>query len=153
MSQTRLSTEISVDESGPRPLLIQRPIKVRTYDIDSGAHVSNIVYLRWMEDLRNDLFEEHFPFAKLFADGYTPVIASTFIEYKRPVKLFDDPVGLMWIAEISSASIKFRGEVQVAGEARARAAHIGVFIDAKTERPVKLPRYVREKFLEAQKQS
>jgi acyl-CoA thioester hydrolase len=39
-----------------RCLEIEMPIRVRTYDIDSAGHVSNIVYLRWMEDMRLQIF-------------------------------------------------------------------------------------------------
>lgn len=36
-------------------------VKVATYDIDYANHVSNIVYFRWLEDLRLQLLEENFP--------------------------------------------------------------------------------------------
>jgi len=35
-----------------RPFLIEVPLPVRTYDIDFAGIVSNIVYIRWLEDLR-----------------------------------------------------------------------------------------------------
>jgi len=33
-------------------------IRVATYDIDYANHVSNIVYFRWLEDLRLQLLEK-----------------------------------------------------------------------------------------------
>ena len=76
----------------PGYLGIQMKIKVRTYDIDSAGHVSNIVYFRWLEDLRLQLFEEYFSLRSFVEKGYTPVLAASSIEYKRPIKLFDEPI-------------------------------------------------------------
>jgi acyl-CoA thioesterase FadM len=35
-----------------RPLLVELPIVVKTYDIDFANIVHNRVYIRWLEDLR-----------------------------------------------------------------------------------------------------
>ena len=48
-----------------RPLLIEMDIRVRTYDIDSAGHVSNINYLYWMEDMRLEVMERYFPMQPL----------------------------------------------------------------------------------------
>lgn len=33
-------------------------LEVKTYDIAAAGHVNNIVYARWLEDLRNMLFKK-----------------------------------------------------------------------------------------------
>lgn len=71
-----------------RPLEVEIPIKVKTYDIDFAGVVSNIVYIRWLEDLRLKLFDAHLPLHRQIEQGYIPVVAKTQIEYKKPVKLF-----------------------------------------------------------------
>jgi len=38
--------------AAPRAFEISTPIAIRTYDIDFAGIVSNIVYLRWLEDMR-----------------------------------------------------------------------------------------------------
>ena len=38
--------------AGARPLLTEMGITVQPYDIDFAAHVNNVVYVRWIEDLR-----------------------------------------------------------------------------------------------------
>ncbi|MBI2810003.1 MAG: acyl-CoA thioesterase [Candidatus Melainabacteria bacterium] len=129
---------------------IQMKIKVRTYDIDSAGHVSNIVYFRWLEDLRLQLFEEHFSFQSFVEQGYTPVIAASSIEYKRAIKLFDEPVGHMYLSEIRAASIKFYGEIYVGEQLTTRATHTGVFVDIDTMRPRRTPTALIEKFKQAQ---
>ncbi|MEI2691642.1 MAG: hypothetical protein V9H69_18825 [Anaerolineae bacterium] len=45
----------------PQPLEITLSIAVRTYDIDFASIVSNIVYIRWLEDLRLQMLAEYFP--------------------------------------------------------------------------------------------
>ena len=131
---------------------IQMKIKVRTYDIDSAGHVSNIVYFRWLEDLRLQLFEEHFSFEEFVDQGYTPVIAASSIEYKRAIRLFDKPVGHMYLTEIRAASIKFYGEIYVDDQLTTRATHTGVFVDSETMKPRRTPTVVIEKFRRAQEE-
>lgn len=132
-----------------RRFLIEMDIKVRTYDIDSAGHVSNIVYLRWMEDMRLEVLERYFPLKPLIDKGYQPIIASTFIEYKRPVKLFDKPRGSMWLSEIGLASYKFEGQVHLGEQLATHARHTGAFIDIKTGKPRRLPVEFVRRFEEA----
>ncbi|HEY9776933.1 MAG TPA: thioesterase family protein [Planktothrix sp.] len=122
-----------------RPLLIEMDIKVRTYDIDSAGHVSNINYLYWMEDMRLEVIERYFSMKEFLDKGYQPVIAATHIEYKRAIKLFDKPKGFMWISELGNASYKFEGEIYVDGQLTTHATHVGVFVDVVTGKPRRLP--------------
>ena len=48
-------------EEERRALLIERPIVVRTYDIDFANIVHNIVYFRWLEDLRSEILADVLP--------------------------------------------------------------------------------------------
>ena len=36
-----------------RVMELEMPLKVRAYDVDAMGYVSNIVYVRWFEDLRH----------------------------------------------------------------------------------------------------
>ncbi len=121
-------------------------IRVATYDIDYANHVSNIVYFRWLEDLRLQLLEENFPLEELMSQGYMPVLASSSIEYKKAVKLFDRPVGHMWIERLGAASMYFVGEFLVDGQVTTKASHIGLFVDTVSQKPVKIPAQIVEKF-------
>lgn len=122
-----------------RPLMIEMDIKVRTYDIDSAGHVSNIHYLYWMEDMRLEVMERYFPMKPLLEQGYQPVITATHIEYKRAVKLFDKPKGYMWIKEVGKVSYTFEGQIFVGETLATHAIHTGVFVDPVSGRPRKLP--------------
>ncbi|HEY9713127.1 MAG TPA: thioesterase family protein [Chroococcales cyanobacterium] len=140
----------AIENKPVRALEIAVPIKVKTYDIDSAGHVSNIVYLRWMEDLRLELMERHFSYQSFIEAGYQPIIAATEIQYKRAVKLFDRPIGHMWIESLSAASMRFHGEIVVNGEVTTRAFHTGVFVDVTSGRPRRMPQVVIQKFRQAQ---
>jgi len=60
-----------------RPLYIDLPITVKTYDIDFMGIVSNITYVRWMEDLRLRFLEVHYPLQKLISELIVPIITQT----------------------------------------------------------------------------
>lgn len=132
-------TNIISVEPNSRCFEVTKPIKVATYDIDYAGHVSNIAYFRWLEDLRLLLLEEHFPLPKLMADGYMPVLASSSVDYKKAIRLFDRPQGHMWIEKIGWASLEFRGEIKVDGVVTTLARHVGVFVHPETHKPVRLP--------------
>ena len=80
-----------------RPLYIDLPITVKTYDIDFMGIVSNIAYVRWMEDLRLRFLEVHYPLERLLSELVVPVIVQTQIEYKRPIRIHDRVTGSMWM--------------------------------------------------------
>lgn len=122
-----------------RPFEITRQISVSTYDIDYAGHVSNISYFRWLEDMRLQVLDEYCPMDTLMADGFMPILAGSQIQYKRAVKLFDKPVGHMWIGGITAATMTFNAEIEVEGEVYTIASHQGLFISAETQKPTRLP--------------
>jgi len=136
--------------STEKNLHLHHRITVRTYDIDSAGHVSNIAYLRWLEDMRLDLFEKYFPLREFVNTGITPVIASTHIEYKRPIKLFDQPEGFMWVSEMGRASLIMEAELRVDSLVTTVARHVGVFVMLDTGKPVRVPEICRARFAHAQ---
>jgi acyl-CoA thioester hydrolase len=123
-------------------------IRVGTYDIDYAGHVSNQVYLRWCEDLRLELLEEHFPLEELMADGYMPVLVSSAVHYHKPIKLFDRPTGYMWLEKLGSATMEFCGEFKVGDLLTTSVKHTGVFVNSKTMKPTRLPPKIVSKYKE-----
>lgn len=65
---------------------------VHTYDIDFAGHLNNIVYVRWIEQLRTKLFNQYFNLQELLSNNLYPVVISTNITYKKALKLFNKPV-------------------------------------------------------------
>lgn len=101
------------------PLLLQNLIplstelKVNTYDIDIAGHVNNIVYVRWLEDLRNLVFSQICPLEKVLQLNYYPVVAFTEMKYKKQITLFDKPIGKMHIESYSHGIFVLMAEIRV----------------------------------------
>jgi acyl-CoA thioester hydrolase len=125
---------------------VELPIKVKTYDIDFLGHVSNIVYLRWLEDLRLLMLERTLPLQRQIEAGLAPVLLHTDIHYRRPIRLSDSPVGRMWLSGMTAARLVLAAQIVVGGALAAEATQTGVLIDLKTGRPVRLPPEARQVF-------
>lgn len=136
-------------ERPERGLFVEHDITVSTYEIDFAAHVSNIVYLRWFEDMRLKLFEKYFPLKGFLDEGKTPVIACHHIQYRRPIKLFDKPHGLMWISHLGRAMFKIEAELYVDGQITTTVEHEGVFVDLASGKPIRVPERCAKMFRES----
>lgn len=132
---------------GPRALLVELDIRVKTYDVDFVGHVNNIVYIRWLEDLRLHLLDVHYPLEEIRAAGMAPIIVSTNIHYRQGIALEDERVlGRMWIDELERATFHLAAEFRVGEELRCTATQRGTFVDTATMRPVRIPARLREGF-------
>ncbi|MGL4611942.1 MAG: acyl-CoA thioesterase [Trueperaceae bacterium] len=129
-----------------KPFLIEWHFPVRTYDIDFAQHVSNIVYIRWLEDLRLEMMNNYFPLAEVLSKGQAPVLRSTSIDYKQPIILSDKVRGLMWMSEMETTRMTLQAEFYKNDTLAATATQTGVFIDMQSKRPVKVPDALRERF-------
>lgn len=96
-----------------KSIQIEIPLNINTYDIDAAGHVNNIVYLRWLEDLRTKLISSICNFNKLVEEGLYPVVVSTSINYKKPLELFDSPVGTMKLESINHGIFTIKAEIKV----------------------------------------
>ncbi|MHB8077803.1 MAG: acyl-CoA thioesterase [Candidatus Krumholzibacteriia bacterium] len=133
------------DAAARRRLRVELPVRVKWYDVDVAAIVHNAVYIRWLEDLRQQILEDHLPLAEQFAAGYAPVLAHTEIDYRRPITLHDRVLSAMWIPEIGDTRWTARAEFLIDdGPPAAVAMQWGVFFDLKTKRPIPLPAKLRE---------
>lgn len=131
----------------PRPFEVTLQFPVRTYDIDFAGIVSNIVYIRWLEDLRLQVMAEFYPLEQAVKEhGISPVLLRTSIEYKRPLRLFDEPTGRMWMTGAGRARFGLAAEFLTDGRVVAVAEQEGCFIDLVTTRPVRTPKMIRERF-------
>lgn len=105
-------------------ITIRRDLVVNTYDIDVAGHVNNIVYIRWLEDLRNILFKKIFDFNEILSRKYYPVVVSTKIKYKKQIKLLDIVTGSLNLVRhrhgimILSAEIKIDNTIAATADQR-----------------------------------
>ena len=130
-----------------RPLIVSLPFTVKTYDIDFAGHVSNIVYIRWLEDLRLHFLDTYFPLADQMAESYAPILIRTEIDYKRALRLFDTPIeGQMWLSDAGRLKWCLEAEFTLDTEVAAASVQYGVFIDMSTHRPIPLPEPLRSRY-------
>jgi acyl-CoA thioester hydrolase len=124
---------------GSRPLRVMLPINVQTYDIDFAGHVNNQVYVRWLEDLRMELLRRYYPIERLMAEGLAPILASTHIEYKRPLVLGDTPEGEIWVTALGRATCHLHAEIRLGSAICAHAQQRIVMMGLRNNRPARFP--------------
>ncbi|MEM8677527.1 MAG: thioesterase family protein [Cyanobacteria bacterium P01_G01_bin.67] len=124
----------------PKPLEVTLELPVKTYDIDFAGIVSNIVYLRWLEDLRLKILESYLPLEQLMAQGYCPIIASTQIEYKKALRICDRPIGKMWIAQLGKLRCTLQAEIILDSQIVTTAIQTGFFVNLETMHPMAIPK-------------
>lgn len=127
-----------------RALLVEDDIKVSTHEIDFAGHVSNIVYLRWLEDMRLKMFDSFCPLQDFMENGVTPILVSTEIQYKKSIRLFDKPHMKMWLADLGLIRLTIEAEIFLDGELTTSARHVGVFVDIAKMKPVRIPGLFKE---------
>ena len=124
-----------------KPLKIQLEFSPKTYEIDFSGVLSNIVYVKWLEDLRLAMLARYLPLQNLMEKEMVPMIVSTQIQYKSPVVLFDTVLGEAWLRDLGRSSWKLAFVFTIAerGRIAAEADQNGLFINLKTQRPVRVP--------------
>lgn len=122
-----------------RPLLLEKDIQVHGYDIDVLGIVSNIVYVRWFEDLRMHFLDTYYPFQELYQENKSPVLANTKVEYKYPLTIMDQPKGNVWLSNVSKSKWECSFEIRTANKMHAVGVQDGYFIDIDRKRPTRIP--------------
>lgn len=97
-------------------IYVEMPMTVNTYDIDIAGHVNNIVHIRWLEDMRNALCSHIYDLRKLLDINYYLVVTSSEAKYKKPILLFDKPLGKMFLHSYSHGLIVLKAEISVEGQ-------------------------------------
>lgn len=126
--------------------VVERDLPIRTYDIDFAGIVSNIVYIRWLEDLRLAMMAEVYPIARALAEDVAPILLETRIAYEKPVTIHDALKGRMWVTAMGRVKWHLAAEFVVGGEACARAEQVGLFIRLSTRRPIAPPLLLRQRY-------
>jgi acyl-CoA thioester hydrolase len=123
----------------PRPMLVEKRLEVNGYDIDVMGIVSNIVYVRWFEDLRFRFMDTYCPFVDLLRSNRSIVLARTEIGYRRALTIFDRPVGRIWVSGLRRARWEVSLEIESRGKINCRGRQAGYFVDIETKRVVRVP--------------
>ena len=121
---------------------------IYTYQIDFAHHVSNIVYIEWMEIGRIKILE----YIGLGIDilekrNVTPVLIKTEINYRKPLYINDKVEINVWVSNLRNASADLMFDFyNDKKELVAQGKQTGLFIDISTKRPHRINAEEREAF-------
>jgi acyl-CoA thioester hydrolase len=121
----------------------EQTLPIRTYDIDFAGIVSNIVFIRWLEDLRLGLMAKSYPLLRALAEDVAPVLLETRIRYRRPVTIGDPLIGRMRVAGLGPVRWRLAAEFAVGDRIHAEAEQEGLFMRLSTRRPIAIPAPIR----------
>ncbi len=114
---------------------------VHTFQIDINRHVSNVVYVQWLEIGRTRLLEAAgMPIETMQERGFHAILVETTIKHVEPL-FFPDTVTIeVWISDLThvSAWMDFNILSGRTGKVAARARQRGVFVGRETNRPYRL---------------
>jgi acyl-CoA thioester hydrolase len=129
-----------------KPLAVELQLPVKTYDIDFAGIVSNIVYVRWLEDLRLEMLSRFFPLVEQLENGIAPMILQTKIDYKQAIQMADRPIGKMWVESLESLRWIVSAEISITGKTAAIAQQTGIFINLENKRPIRIPAQLQQQY-------
>lgn len=115
------------------------PIVVKSYEIDVMGIVSNINYIKYFEDIRSEFLERYYPYDQMVKAGISPILMHTEIDYKRPLTIYDKPVGKAWVTKMERMRWEFRFEISTQDCMHATGLQRGAFFDMNHNRPVPVP--------------
>ncbi len=127
---------------------VKYDLEVYTYQIDIVHHLSNIVYIEWMEVGRLKLLEAiGLPVEQLELKGMLPVLTETHIRYRKPIYFGDKVHGEVWISELGAASAILKFAFYKNGNILAAEGwQKGLFINTATKKPHRLTPEERMRF-------
>ena len=121
-----------------RKLVAERNFEVNGYDIDAMGIVSNIVYIRWFEDLRTDFINQYMPYSDMMNQQISPILMNTEAEYKTPITIHDKPVGRCYLVKASKLR-EFEFEIESEDAVHCIGKQSGTFFDLQKKKVTRLP--------------
>lgn len=143
---------MGLNQSEPqgRIMLVKETLRVRGYDIDQVSMVSNIVYIRWFEDLRTGWLDVYFPIEEMLeTQKMAPILSKTEIEYKSPMTIFDKPVGHTWVTNLERSRWELSFEIRDENKLFCVGKQAGCFLDLERRRPSRAPQRILDQYHEA----
>lgn len=142
---------MSASPANGKPLLTHLTFTPKTYEIDFSGVLSNLVHVKWLEDLRLAMLEGYLPLQGLIAQDIAPMITRTEIQYKSPITLFETVTGSAWLTHLGRSTWELSAVFTVAQQDRiaAEVTQQGLFINIKTHRPVRVPEALTTLFQQA----
>lgn len=133
-------------------MIVKMNIRIQAYDIDVMGIVSNIVYIRWFEDLRMLFLEKHYPYEEMIATGISPILIKTEAAYKKPLSIHDHPTGSCTIKNLGSSKWEMEFEIKSDKVLHCKGKQIGCFYNLERKRPSLVPKRLLQAWENAQEQ-
>ena len=118
-------------------------IPIRWGDMDAMGHVNNTVYFRYMEQARIGWFDALVPHEEAWSSTGI-VIANASCYFKRPINYPGTVEVRLLIGAPGGSSVPTFYELKVADDLYADGAATVVFIDMKSQKPIRIPQKIRE---------
>ncbi len=134
-------------------MTVKMDINVKVYDIDAMGIVSNIVYIRWFEDMRLLFLDKHYPYQEMITAGISPILIKTEINYKTPITIHDQPIGICTIKNLGSSKWEMEFEIRSKDILHCKGKQIGCFYNIEKKRPSLVPERLIEAYEKAQIES
>lgn len=128
--------------------LVRMNFSPRTYDIDAFGIVSNITYIRWLEDMRTEFLHQYLPWDRLDEESLAPVLAETNIKYHTALQMDQEAEGKLNMTDHGLTSWQLEFEFDRNGDVIITAEQSGMFVDTETHKPRRLPDDLRDRLPE-----
>ncbi len=127
---------------------VEREIRIKAYEIDAMGVVSNIVYVKWFEDMRHDFLDAYYPYDEMMKLNFSPILMNTDIHYRIPLTIHDKPRGFCWVRKMGRVKWEFEFEIGSDKGIHCTGTQIGGFYDIDAGRPVPIPERLQEIYRE-----
>lgn len=126
----------------PPPGIFKTRRRVAWQDIDTVQHVNNAVYLSYIGDCGMQAIAAHnWPWQRMAAEGFAIILRRTQVQYLQPALYNDELEVSTWVSNVRrSTAVRHYAIHRVSDGALLVQAHtLGVWLDLKTYRPIRIP--------------
>ena len=117
-------------------------IPIRWGDMDAMGHVNNVTYFRYMEQARISWFDKLVPERKAWKSNGI-VIVNASCNFRRAMTYPGTVEVKLFNAKPGGSSVATYYELSIESEIYADGAAVVVFIDMKSQKPIRIPEEVR----------
>jgi len=129
--------------SDQKKLVHTERIAIRWGDMDAMGHVNNTMYFRYMEQARINWFENLVPRAEAWV-SIGIVIVNASCNFKKPISYPGTVEVKVFAGAPGGSSVATFYELLLNQEIHVDGAATVVFIDAKEQKPLRIPETIRE---------
>ncbi len=122
-----------------KPMMIESEFMIKAYEIDSVGIVSNIVYIKWFEDLRHIFMDKYYPYKEMMKQKVSPVLVKTEAVYKAPLTITDSPLGRCWMTKLGNTKWEMHIEIVCGDTVHCTGIQSGCFYDVEKKYPTRTP--------------